>query len=84
MGSDFVPAHYAGDGKIHCNDAMKSMVTGCRESPMVILWRLLAFKYVWREDRKGGIADIDKAIDCLEKMKAQKIEDEMAEEKTPF
>lgn len=65
------PEHYQGDGSITCSDAMRSMLCPIEGelSGMQVYWLGCAFKYVWRWHLKGGVKDIDKAIDCLEKLK---------------
>ena len=65
------PEHYRGDGDITCADAMRSMMTPIQDelSAMQIYWLGCAFKYVWRWPLKGGVNDIDKAIDCLTRLK---------------
>ena len=65
------PDHYAGDGKIRCEDACQSMMCHSKESSMVSHWWGLAHKYVWRWHLKNRVSDIDKAIDCLQRMKEQ-------------
>ncbi len=65
------PEHYRGDGAISCADAMESMVNPAADmlSGMQIYWWLSAAKYVWRWPLKNGVEDLDKAIDCLQKLK---------------
>lgn len=68
------PNHYMGDGTITCADAMASMYEQvnnikCERDPMTIYWWGCAFKYLWRWSVKNGVDDIDKAIDCLTKMR---------------
>lgn len=46
-------------------EGAKSIVMGC----MDIYWRIAAFKYLWRFDRKNGKEDLDKAIDCIKRLK---------------
>lgn len=71
------PAHYAGDGKIACMDAMRSMLTGYQRSGVSSLrmegspleasyWATCAFKYVWRWPCKNGLQDLEKARQCIE------------------
>lgn len=66
---------YAGDGEIDAARALRSMVEPTRGevmlTPMQYFWWMCAFKYVWRWWAKGGERDIDKAIDCLERLKAE-------------
>ena len=56
------PAHYAGDGVITCKDALKSMLTNSKLSPIQGYWIGCLFKYVWRFEHKNGIQDLEKAI----------------------
>lgn len=74
------PAHYKGDGYITCSRALKSM-TSCITGMTAIQgwWLMCAFKYVWRCLLKGQtLSDIDKAIDCLQKLRAE-VEPEYSE-----
>lgn len=68
-----VPEHYRGDGFITCDVALAAMLsraTRMAMPPMVIFWWANAFKYIWRWAYKGnGIADLDKAIDCIERVR---------------
>lgn len=68
-----VPEHYRGDGYITCDMALAAMLakaTRMTMSPMVIFWWANAFKYLWRWAYKGnGIADLNKAIDCIERVR---------------
>lgn len=68
-----VPEHYRGDGFITCDMALASMLAkGDRMAmpPMVIFWWANAFKYIWRWAYKGnGVADLNKAIDCIERVR---------------
>lgn len=61
------PKHYAGDGKIACMDALRSMLYGSEIelSATSIYWWGCAFKYLWRWPWKGGRQDIEKAKQCL-------------------
>lgn len=62
------PSHYT-QGNIQCIDAMESAF-GKEE---VGTWcKLNAFKYIWREEHKNGLQDIDKAIWYLNKYKELK------------
>lgn len=65
------PEHYKGDGAISCADALRSMFTPIEDglSAMQVYWLGCAFKYVWRWPLKNGVEDLDKAIDCLQKLK---------------
>lgn len=71
---------YAGDGEVDCARAMRAMVEPTRGEvmlePMAYWWWSCAFKYVWRWWAKGGVSDLDKAIDCLERLKAEIASDE--------
>lgn len=60
------PKHYAGDGKITCMDAMKSMTHGLSFDPTVAYWWLIAFKYLWRWPRKGGLEDLKKCRQSID------------------
>ena len=60
------PAHYAGDGVITCKDALKSMLTNSKLSPIQGYWLGCLFKYVWRFEHKNGIQDLEKARECLD------------------
>lgn len=71
------PEHYRGDGYITCSRAMKSALAmwpaamaPC--STMSVWWWCCAFKYLWRCAVKGTtLKDIDKAIDCLYKLRKE-------------
>lgn len=71
------PEHYRGDGYITCSRAMKSAlamwpVALAMCSTMSIWWWCCAFKYLWRCAVKGAtLKDIDKAIDCLQKLRKE-------------
>lgn len=67
------PAHYRGDGIVDAKRAMMSMLAPANgQVPLEVgLWWGNAFKYLWRAPMKGQMEqDIDKAIECLENMKA--------------
>lgn len=68
-----VPEHYRGDGYITCDMALAAMLakaTRMAMPPMVIFWWANAFKYIWRWAYKGnGVADLNKAIDCIERVR---------------
>lgn len=69
------PRHYAGDGKVSCMRALKSMVHAAKEamlSPMEIYWWGCAFKYLWRWPLKGGVQDVEKCKQCIEYMLAER------------
>lgn len=59
------PRHYAGDGKIECKHAMRSMTHEVTMDAYAAHWWQEAFKYVWRWPHKNGLQDIDKAIESL-------------------
>jgi hypothetical protein len=62
------PSHYT-QGNIQCIDAMEAAFG----KEQVAIWcKLNAFKYVWREEHKSGLQDIDKAIWYLNKYKELK------------
>lgn len=67
------PAHYRGDGKIHCKDALRSMLAGYGDevSDVEAYWAGCALKYLWRWPGKNGLQDIDKGIQCLETLKKE-------------
>ena len=65
------PTHYQGDGTITCADAMASMMHDTCLSGMEAYWWGCAMKYVWRWPHKNGAEDIEKAIDCLQKLLAE-------------
>ena len=64
------PGHYAGDGKIACMDAMRSMLAGygraLRGDYEAVFWAVCAFKYLWRWPLKGGVQDLEKARRCID------------------
>ena len=70
------PIHYLGDGYITCSRAMRSAMTRWMDefnkSAIIVWWWCCAFKYVWRCLSKGqALSDIDKAIDCLQKLRKE-------------
>ena len=71
------PEHYRGDGYITCSRAMKSALGRWPAATalcctMAVWWWCCAFKYLWRCMVKGmTIKDIDKAIDCLRKLREE-------------
>lgn len=69
MDDKHVPDRYAGTG-ITCSEAMFSMqrASGITQ-PDALWWWGCAFKYLWRWWAKGGKEDLDKAIDCVERLK---------------
>lgn len=65
------PLHYIGDGTTTCADAIASMMFGVRGRDMLATeayWWGCAFKYIWRWPYKNGAEDVEKAIDCLQKL----------------
>lgn len=68
--SDTTPRHYRGTS-VTAASALESMMGACEGVPnSAAFWWGLAFKYVWRWPLKDGLKDVDKAIDCLERLKA--------------
>lgn len=71
------PEHYRGDGYITCSRAVKAAlgrwpVAFVMCCTMAVWWWCCAFKYVWRCMVKGKpLEDIDKAIDCLHKLRKE-------------
>ena len=71
------PDRYRGDGFITASRAMRSAISRWPAaiamcSVMAIWWWCCAFKYVWRCMVKGAtLKDIDKAIDCLHKLREE-------------
>lgn len=67
------PRHYAGDGKISCMMALKSMLHKSHEklTPMMIYWWGCAFKYMWRWPWKNEVQDIEKCEQCLKYLKEE-------------
>ncbi len=70
------PDHYAGDGRIECMDAMRSMLHGSEQEPIVTFWWANAFKYLWRWHKKNGAQDLKKAKRCIEYVLRELGEDE--------
>lgn len=76
------PAHYEGDGVTTCKVAMKSMMNGTycyvvgkdaipshkNIPPDGFYWWGCAFKYLWRWNRKNGVQDLEKCIECIEEL----------------
>ena len=62
------PVHYAGDGKIECMAAMRSMMSAAegKLSPQSSYWWGCAFKYLWRWILKGGVEDLRKCKQCVD------------------
>lgn len=67
------PFHYKGDGFVTCSVALRSMLSNIEDiEPMQLWWLACAFKYTWRCMTKGQtLSDIDKAIDCLQKLREE-------------
>jgi hypothetical protein len=62
------PSHY-NQGGIECIDAM---VAAFGKEAVATWCKINAFKYIWREEHKNGLQDIDKAIWYLNKYKELK------------
>lgn len=58
------PTHYT-QGGIECIDAMQSAFG---KDELAAYCKIAAFKYLWREESKGGTEDIKKAIWYLNKL----------------
>lgn len=71
QGIEDMPKHYRGDGVVSCQRAMQSMNDGSKLLPDAAYWRGCAFKYIWRFERKNWTEDVDKAIDCLNKLRKE-------------
>lgn len=67
------PDHYAGDGKIECMDAMRSMMSGDQYAlpAQSAYWWGCAFKYLWRWRRKNGVQDLQKCKQCIDYLIAE-------------
>ena len=70
------PRHYLGDGYITATRSMQSAMTWWEDrfdhSAIIVWWWCCVFKYVWRCLSKGqALSDIDKAIDCLQKLRKE-------------
>lgn len=72
------PAHYAGDGKIECMAALRSMMHGIMMLPSRAYWWGCAFKYLWRWPHKNGLQDLYKCRQCLDYL-IEEVEDAEAE-----
>lgn len=71
IGKQTEPDRYAGDG-VSCSQAMNSMMRASKVTDSAVIWWWgSAFKYLWRWWAKGGKDDLDKAIDCLERLKGE-------------
>lgn len=62
------PSHYT-QGDIQCIDAM---IAAFGKEAVATWCKINAFKYVWREEHKNGMEDIDKALWYLTKYKELK------------
>lgn len=71
QGIDEMPRHYQGDGEVSCMRAMRSMNADSHLMPDAAYWRGCAFKYLWRFERKNWTEDVDKAIDCLQRLRKE-------------
>ncbi len=66
------PRHYAGDGKVECKDALKSMLYNANSpdaglTPLMIYWWGCAFKYMWRWPWKNRrTQDLQKCRQCID------------------
>lgn len=60
------PAHYAGDGKITCKHALRSMMKHAKVGGEKAYWWGCIFKYIWRWPLKNGLQDLKKARECLD------------------
>lgn len=69
------PRHYAGDGKIACMDALKSMIHEAPLSPIQVYWWGCALKYLWRWPHKNGRQDIEKCKRCLDYLTEELLKD---------
>ncbi len=65
-----VPRRYRGDGEVTCIRAMASMAEGVHLGMEAMWWWACALKYLWRWPWKGGLADLAKAKDCVERLMA--------------
>lgn len=64
------PEHCKGDGKITCEDAMRSTTADADGVPPTeARWRTDAFRCPWRRPRKGqATSDLGKARDRIDKL----------------
>lgn len=60
------PRHYAGDGKISCKDALRSMMNAANIDSEKAYWWGCAFKYLWRWPLKNGVEDLKKCKQCID------------------
>ena len=65
------PRHYAGDGRIECMAAMRSMMHGAEVGAPAAYWWGCAFKYLWRWLRKNGVEDLRKCRQCIDYLIAE-------------
>lgn len=65
------PRHYAGDGRIECMAAMRSMMHGAEVEASAAYWWGCAFKYLWRWLRKNGVEDLRKCRQCIDYLIAE-------------
>ncbi len=65
-----VPRRYSGDGEVTCVRAMASMMHGTHFAVEAMWWWACALKYLWRWPWKGGMEDLAKAKDCVERLMA--------------
>lgn len=47
------------------NEPERACVSLVQRNPMAVVWWAMAFKYLWRWPFKGGISDLEKAVDCV-------------------
>lgn len=59
-----------GTGSLQCIDALE-VVVAAYEDPAAGLLAAQAIRYLWRSDRKGGVDDLDKAIDYCRRLRAR-------------
>ena len=64
------PVWYRGDGEVECKRAIASMMAEAPLSPIQGFWWGAAFKYIWRWWGKNGAQDIEKAIECMQNLRA--------------
>lgn len=63
------PEHYRG-ATCTCDYALASMVNADKgsEPPMAAFWRSMAFRYLWRYNRKNGVEDLRKCRESIDRM----------------
>lgn len=64
------PGYYKSDG-MECADALRAMLYGLDITNVGAYWLGCALKYMWRHPYKNGVEDIDKAIECLKRYRAE-------------